>query len=153
MIDFARLNDELLLRVHDLLPEWIPGGKFAGKEYVGTNPTRDDRHAGSFSVNANNGKWADFATNDKGGDLSSLYAHLRKLSQAAAATELINTLGLTYCANGTASNGAGRESRIRSGRFAIAKTTRKRAISALTRAATKRSVSGGKVRTAKANSA
>ena len=45
-----------------------------GHEWVAKNPTRADRHAGSFSVNLRSGKWADFATGDKGGDVVALAA-------------------------------------------------------------------------------
>ena len=40
------------------------------------NPTRPDRRAGSFKVNLRTGRWADFATGDKGGDAVSLAAYL-----------------------------------------------------------------------------
>ena len=36
------------------------------------NPRRADRHLGSFQINVRTGKWADFATGDRGGDLISL---------------------------------------------------------------------------------
>ena len=44
-----------------------------------TNPTRADRRPGSFSVNTRTGRWADFATGDRGGDVVSLAAYLHGL--------------------------------------------------------------------------
>jgi len=40
------------------------------------------------------GRWADFATDDKGGDVISLAAYLSGLSQAEAARELARALGI-----------------------------------------------------------
>jgi putative DNA primase/helicase len=40
------------------------------------------------------GKWADFATNDKGGDLISLWAYVKGVNNAQAAKELIEFLGV-----------------------------------------------------------
>ena len=45
-----------------------------GHEYVARNPTRADRRPGSFKINLRTGRWADFATGDKGGDPVSLAA-------------------------------------------------------------------------------
>jgi hypothetical protein len=35
-----------------------------------------DQNPGSFSINVRTGRWADFATGDKGGDVISLAAYL-----------------------------------------------------------------------------
>ena len=40
------------------------------------NPTRPDRRPGSFKINLTTGRWADFATGDRGGDPVSLAAYL-----------------------------------------------------------------------------
>jgi len=55
---------------------------------VALNPRRHDRSPGSFKVNLRTGRWADFATGDKGGDPVSLAAYLFNLSQADAARRL-----------------------------------------------------------------
>ncbi|WP_249502923.1 hypothetical protein [Escherichia coli] len=52
-----------------LVPEWLPEGKRQATEWVCRNPTRADRHAGSFFVSLVDGCWHDFATGDSGGDL------------------------------------------------------------------------------------
>lgn len=58
------------------------------------NPTRRDRHLGSFRINVRSGRWADFATGDRGGDVVSLAAYLSHLKQSEAAEKLGGMLGL-----------------------------------------------------------
>lgn len=77
-----------------LLRRWLPEGKREGSEWVSTNPTRSDNHPGSFKINLNTGKWSDFATGDKGGDLVSLYAYrFAAKSQPDAARAVLEELG------------------------------------------------------------
>lgn len=52
-----------------------PDGKVCGHEWVALNPTRHDRHSGSFRINFWTGCWADFATRDRGGDVISYVAY------------------------------------------------------------------------------
>ena len=87
-IDFASLAKKLLADSLSLLPEWLPEGRLEGLEYVALNPLRADKDLGSFKINCQTGQWADFATDDKGGDLISLYAYLKGLSQSQAAMAL-----------------------------------------------------------------
>ena len=47
----------------------VPHGRRLGSEWIARNPTRADRHLGSFKINLRTGRWADFATGDAGGDL------------------------------------------------------------------------------------
>lgn len=58
------------------------------------NPTRQDRHRGSFCINIDRGIWADFATGDSGGDPVSLYAYRYYLTMGEAARALTVELGL-----------------------------------------------------------
>ena len=69
-------------------------GKCVGAELVALNPRRGDRHPGSFKINRYNGRWADFATGDQGGDPVSLVAYLANVSQVEAARLLARMLGL-----------------------------------------------------------
>ncbi|TCS49752.1 hypothetical protein EDD52_1496 [Primorskyibacter sedentarius] len=87
-IDFAVINLSCLHRLPSLLAAWLPDGQRKGREWVALNPTRQDRHRGSFRINLDKGCWADFATDDRGGDPISLYAYLNGLSQSEAAREL-----------------------------------------------------------------
>lgn len=92
-LDFARINLVCLRNLPDLLAAWLPDGRAMGGEWVARNPTRDDRRAGSFRINMTNGRWADFATHDRGGDPISLYAYLNRLGQAQAARALCDLWG------------------------------------------------------------
>lgn len=67
----------------------LPNGKMESYEWVAINPTRIDKKLGSFRINTANGKWADFATGDRGGDLISLYAYLKGVSNYKAACEIV----------------------------------------------------------------
>ena len=71
-------------------------GRMAGHEWQALNPTRPDKNLGSFSVNVRTGKWADFATGDKGGDPVSLAAYIFRTSQADAARALAAALGVDW---------------------------------------------------------
>lgn len=94
-IDFKRLAAAALQRAESLVPQWLPGGHKAGYEWKSINPQRADQHEGSFSINLVTGKWGDFACDDKGGDLVSLYAYLFcGGDQVAAAKDLADVLGI-----------------------------------------------------------
>lgn len=94
MIDFPSINAAALAVLPSLLSRWLPDGKRQGQEWVSRNPRRADRRPGSFRVNMTTGKWADFATDDRGGDPISLAAYLSNSSQADAARALADMLGV-----------------------------------------------------------
>lgn len=83
-----------------LVTEWLPEGKRHGGEWTCRNPTRADRHAGSFSVSLVDGRWHDFATGDGGGDLVALGAYLWNVRQTDAARIVADRLGLRLPALG-----------------------------------------------------
>jgi hypothetical protein len=93
-VDFDRINRCALAVLPALLERWLPGGRREGWEYVALNPTRLDRHLGSFRINVRTGRWADFATGDRGGDVVSLAAYLSDLKQSEAVKKLAGMLGL-----------------------------------------------------------
>jgi hypothetical protein len=93
-VNFPRVAEAARQQGERLVPAWLPRGRRLGQEWVGLNPKRDDKHAGSFSINLQSGKWADFATGDRGGDLIALRAYLDGTSQLAAARRLAEELGL-----------------------------------------------------------
>lgn len=95
MIDFARINSAALSALPSLLARWLPDGRRMGHEWVARNPTRADHRPGSFRVNMRNGRWADFATGDKGGDPIALAAYLAGTGQAEAARALADMLGVS----------------------------------------------------------
>jgi putative DNA primase/helicase len=96
-----------LSSVDQVLNHWLPGGKRVGHEYKPLNPKRDDRNPGSFSINLNDGSWADFATDDKGGDLVSLVAFLDEIHQGEAAKRLAKFLGVKIEKNDSRERPAG----------------------------------------------
>lgn len=85
-LDFQGLNARLLSDSRNLLESWLPGGRVRGHEYVcaGLQGGKGE----SCSVNLSTGRWGDFATGEKGGDLVSLYAATRGISQGEAFREL-----------------------------------------------------------------
>ena len=84
-IDFPGINAAVMACLQFVLDQIAPGGVARGGEYHMRNPRRRDDHLGSFSINLRTGKWADFATGDKGGDPISLLAYLGGTSQGEAA--------------------------------------------------------------------
>jgi hypothetical protein len=92
--DFSRINSAALAVLPALCARWLPQGRRVGREFVALNPTRPDRNIGSFKINLTTGRWADFATDDKGGDVVSLAAYLFRMRQGEAARRLASTLGV-----------------------------------------------------------
>ena len=91
-IKFADLAAALLDRIDQVVPAWLPGGVQRGHEYVcgslsgGTGT--------STSVNMTNGRWADFAADEKGNDLVSLFAAINGLTMGKAAVQVAREEGL-----------------------------------------------------------
>lgn len=94
------LNQELLPNARSLLPDWLPGGKFEGQVYVcrNINGGLNEEGSGSFKIDlSDKGVWKDFGTNDKGGgDLVSLYARIKGLTQGKAYFELSGEMPRYY---------------------------------------------------------
>lgn len=95
-LDFQTINATALPVLPAILARWLPDGTLRGPEYTARNPRRADRRAGSFSVNVRTGKWADFATGDKGGDVISLAAYLFNLPQGEALHRVAGMLGVRH---------------------------------------------------------
>ncbi len=91
-INFQRVKDAARGYEEILLRRILPHAVKKGSEYVAINPTRYDRNLGSFRINAHTLKWADFSTDDKGGDIISLWAYVRQISQYKAAQEILQIL-------------------------------------------------------------
>lgn len=91
-INFTALADALLRDADNLVPRWLPGGDRRGHEYVCGSLAGGK--GSSFSVNLVSGKWADFASDEKGNDLLSLYAAIHNLSQGKAAADVAREEGL-----------------------------------------------------------
>lgn len=82
-IDFAQISEQLLRDAQALVAQWLPGGKLIGKEW--TCGSLRGEAGESCKVNIYTGKWCDFATGEKGGDLVSLYAAIHGITQTKAA--------------------------------------------------------------------
>lgn len=91
---FANVASVALAHASAIVPALLPDGRREGREWVARNPRRADRSEGSFKINLATGRWADFATGDRGGDLISLAAYVAGCSQSDAATRLAQVLGL-----------------------------------------------------------
>lgn len=95
-VDIKRIAEAALGAAEGLLADWLPDGTRKGNEYWPTNPVRGDRKPGSFSINITTGKWHDFASGDKGGDLVSLLAYLNGCKQIDAARMIAQQLGIHF---------------------------------------------------------
>lgn len=92
-MDFQAINQRAISCLPDLLPSKLPGGRVKGREFVcgdlAGNPGE------SLAINLDSGKWSDFATDDKGGDIISLVAAVHGSSQVDAARYLTDWMGTT----------------------------------------------------------
>jgi len=93
-VDFAAIARAALARAPEICARWCPEGRREGREWVARNPRRADKRLGSFRINLETGRWADFASGDKGGDLISLGAYLAGTSQIEAARAIAGMLGI-----------------------------------------------------------
>ena len=93
-IAFDRIKEAARNRSESVVRAFLPDGCREGQEWVAVNPTRPDHKRGSFKINLVTGKWSDFATGDRGGDLIALVAYVCQLSQGAAALRLADALGV-----------------------------------------------------------
>lgn len=94
LVDFSRVNDRALSVALAVVSGLLPDGRQEGAEWVARNPNRPDRKPGSFKANLISGKWSDFATGDRGGDLVSLAAYVSGLPQRESAIRLAESLGI-----------------------------------------------------------
>jgi putative DNA primase/helicase len=90
-LDFNTINTNAMAQLPDLLFRWLPAGKRDGHEFKVGNLNGEPGK--SLSINIQTGQWADFASNEKGGDPISLYAAIHKIPQGEAARALAEELG------------------------------------------------------------
>lgn len=91
-IRFVELARALLEQADRLVPMWLPGGARRGHEWV--CGSLSGGKGSSCSVNLTNGRWADFAADESGGDLLDLYAAIHGLQMAQAALQVARETGL-----------------------------------------------------------
>lgn len=95
-INFKALADALLAMADTLVPMWLPGGaKVPGTAEYACGSLAGGK-GGSCSVNLKKGVWKDFATDETGPDLISLYAAIHGLSDqmGKAAVQVARDYGL-----------------------------------------------------------
>jgi hypothetical protein len=133
-IDFEHVKTAALNSAEEIVRGLLPDGRREGSEWVARNPLRADRRPGSFKVNLITGRWADFATGDRGGDLISLSAFVAGVDQRSAAVRLADALGIDpFCGAAMRpraafeSNPSGLSERFRPGGGVIAHRTKGRA--------------------------
>ncbi len=95
-VNYCEVNQLAMSYLPSLLSRWLPDGKILGHEFTALNPKRNDNKAGSFKINLITGRWADFATGDRGGDIVSLAAYLADLSQSDAAKAILRMVGVNH---------------------------------------------------------
>lgn len=91
----AEIRALLVQRVDHLAATLVPGGKRVGPYWIGRNPVRADRHAGSFWVRLHGrapGWWKDEATGD-GGDVFKLIAYVNGTDFNGARAWAVEWLG------------------------------------------------------------
>lgn len=106
-IPFEQIAKAAAARALDILARWLPGGRREGHEWVALNPTRADKRPGSFRINVHNGKWGDFATDDKGGDLISLGSYLFGWKPVESADNVARIVGYPWSKNSSGHNQRG----------------------------------------------
>lgn len=92
---FDEVNAAAEGRIKSLVEGWVSKPRMSGDNLFALNPTRPDKRANSFCINVCTGVWADFATDDRGGDIISYYAYIFGLTQIEAARALANRLGVS----------------------------------------------------------
>ena len=92
-IDFGRIAAAALQQADTLVERWLPGGKRVGHEWQCGSLSGDA--GSSCSVNLNTGAWADFATDEAGGDLISLFAAIQQNTMTVPVASSIIFCGST----------------------------------------------------------
>ena len=90
-LNFDEVKQILQGNVRQILADICPGGRMIGDEW--TCGTISGGKGDSFKFNVKSQRWADFATDARGGDVISLYACQRSIKQLDAAKELSERYG------------------------------------------------------------
>jgi len=87
-IDFDALDAQLLPRAEQLITSWLPSAKRVGSEVIVGNIQGEPGESLKFSLTK--GCWKDFATEEGGPGLVSLYAAIHGIEPLRAARELLD---------------------------------------------------------------
>jgi len=91
-IPFDAIAGALLAQAETLVPQWLPHGKRRGREWVCGDLYGEV--GDSCSVNLQTGLWRDFASDEGGRDLISLFAAIHSIGQGTAAKQLADLTGV-----------------------------------------------------------
>jgi putative DNA primase/helicase len=91
-VDFEAVAAAALPHLPALVARWLPGGRLEGREW--TCASLAGGAGRSCRVNVVSGRWADFSTDQRGGDAVSLAAAIAGVSQLEAARRLSEMLGI-----------------------------------------------------------
>ncbi len=101
-LDFKRINDTALQQIDSLLRQWFPNGRIIGDEFcIGSlqGEASKKKTGGSLRIHRvgiKAGVWKDFATQESGTDLISLYAaKFTNNDQGEAAKQLAEKFNIT----------------------------------------------------------
>jgi putative DNA primase/helicase len=97
-LSIAAVAHAALPHLLELCRRWLPGGRIAGREWI-CGSLRGEA-GGSCKVNIVTGRWSDFATGEKGGDVVSLAAAIHRLTQREAAIRIAQMIGMEGIGNG-----------------------------------------------------
>ena len=91
-VDIPAVAAAALPHLPALVARWLPGGRREGAEYVCGGLAGGAGR--SCKVNLRTGRWADFATGERGGDPVALAAAVARCGQLEAARRLAAMLGM-----------------------------------------------------------
>ncbi len=91
-IDIPTVAEAARPHLLDLCKRWLPNGRLAGGEW--TIGSLRGEPGQSLRVNVKTGRWCDFATGERGGDVVALAAAIAGLTQLEAARRLAAMLGM-----------------------------------------------------------
>ena len=91
-VDIGEVARAALPHLPALVERWLPGGRREGREYVCAGLSGGAGR--SCKVNLRTGRWADFATGERGGDPVALAAAVARCGQLEAARKLAAMLGM-----------------------------------------------------------
>jgi len=94
-LDFAMVNSAALARLPEVLARLLPGGRAVGPEWYAGSLRGDPGDSLRVRMRGERaGRWADFATGEKGGDPVSLAAAVTRTRQIEGARQLARMLGI-----------------------------------------------------------
>lgn len=93
--DFRRVNEAALASIESLLADWLPNGVREGAEYCVGSRNGEAGHSLKIRLYGDKaGYWSDFADDDGGNDLISLYAYINYIGNGKACYAISQQVGV-----------------------------------------------------------